>query len=531
MEPRTIVAIEIASSKIKGAIGAVAPDGTLSVLAVEEIPGIDNVRYGRVQNIREVSGAVNEIVRRLEATPGIAPRRIEAMTLSMGGRSLSAKPATARLKAPKELEITESHIERLEYEATRDFMGSQNIEAMVPRAFYVNNALAPKPVGTYGETIRGEFMMVLCGKETHQNLDRLKFDSVERDKVLYEIRPLAMGDFILTPDERQLGCALVDFGAETTTVSVYKDGTLAFLSTIPMGSRLITLDLKAGLSVTEEAAETYKLTLGTLADDHKTDNDKADEINAYVRARAGEIAANILNQIELSGYNADSLSKIVLVGGGSRLPQFASQLGSLCKMPVRVAEMPANVTFRVAGRNNPENIDIVALLSAGLRRKDFNCLSQLETASQPAPAEPEDSFEPVREEAPAHQAPKPRRQLREEDEDLLADDPDTDTDDSCEDGHADRAPKEKTRHGFFGFGRKKERTAHVDMEDDEEDAEDSDKDNEPDTFDVFEGEPDDKGAGEIDPDDDPDHFIETKRAIDKMRTSFAKLFQSDADIE
>lgn len=71
MEPKTIVAIEIASSKIKGAAGSVGPDGRITVLAVEEIAGLNNVRYGRVQNIREVSAAVNEIIRRLENAPGV----------------------------------------------------------------------------------------------------------------------------------------------------------------------------------------------------------------------------------------------------------------------------------------------------------------------------------------------------------------------------------------------------------------------------------------------------------------------------
>lgn len=73
MEARTVVAIEIASSKIKGGIAAVDPDGRICVLAVEEIQGTNNVRYGRVQNIREVEGMVNEIIRKLEKSPAVAP--------------------------------------------------------------------------------------------------------------------------------------------------------------------------------------------------------------------------------------------------------------------------------------------------------------------------------------------------------------------------------------------------------------------------------------------------------------------------
>ena len=129
MEPKTVIAIEIASSKIKGAAASVGTDGRLSVLAVEEIPGTNNVRHGRIQNIREVSGAVNEIVRRLEESPLVAPRKIEALSVSLGGRSLSAQSASSKLKSPHECEITENHVQRLEYEASRDFMGDKrNIE-------------------------------------------------------------------------------------------------------------------------------------------------------------------------------------------------------------------------------------------------------------------------------------------------------------------------------------------------------------------------------------------------------------------
>ena len=91
MEPKTIVAIEIASSKIKGGVATVGPDG-LTVLAIEELPGIGNVRYGRVQNIREVSGMVNEIIRKLEKAPTVSPRAVRAAVVSLGGRSLTATP-------------------------------------------------------------------------------------------------------------------------------------------------------------------------------------------------------------------------------------------------------------------------------------------------------------------------------------------------------------------------------------------------------------------------------------------------------
>lgn len=456
MEPQTIVALEIASSKVKGAIGAVAADGRVAVLAVEEIRGNNNVRYGRIQNIREVSTAVNEILRRLENTSGIYPARICKVAIGLGGRSLSALPAKAALRFPKEMEITENHLQRLKYEATRDFLGDRNIEEVIPRMYYVNNAADRRAVGIFGESLRGEFMMITCAKETRQNVDRLKIDDIDANSVAIIVRPTAVGDLVLSSDERKVGCALVDFGAETTTVSVYKDDSLAFMATIPMGSRLITTDLMAGLGITEEAAENYKLTLGSLSDKPNTENPTADEVNAYVRARAGEIAANILNQIERSGYGSESLAGIVLLGGGARLPEFGAMLSGQCKMPVRIATMPPDVTFRVPGRNNMDNIDIVSLLVAASRLPEFECLerTQLQVPAEEEEIEnevlvDEDEFEP--EPQPQPQRRRPEREMP------VEDDYDDDDDDLLEDDEDDEEDDSRRRGGIFGIGKNKKR--------------------------------------------------------------------------
>lgn len=448
MEPRNIVAIEIASSKIKGAVAAVGDDGTLTILAVDEMPATDNVRYGRVQNIRAVSVAVNEILRRLEAAPAVAPAKIRAVILSLGGRSMVGMPAKASLKFPKEDEITEKHVQRLAFEAAHDFVGDKNIEATVPRMFYVNNSAVRQPVGIFGEIFKGEFVMICCGRESRQNLDRLKIDNVDTRDIHYVIRPTAVADLLLTADDKALGTALLDIGAETTTVSVYKDGSLAFLCTIPMGSRLITLDLTSGLNVTAEAAEGMKA-------QYAENPDGADQIiGAYARARAGEIVANVVNQLNLAGFPPSSLQRVVLTGGGAKLGDFAESVKSQTKLPVINASMPADIRFRVAGRNNADNIDVVALLATGARRFDNDFL---ELPMEEAPDfDDEPAEEPVKAEEPVEIVDNGRqiniRDVRRgrvetdyDDNDILADDPDDDD---------ESMPVSKT-HKKGLFGRKK----------------------------------------------------------------------------
>ena len=73
----------------------------------------------------------------------------------------------------------------------------------------------------------------------------------------YIVRPLAEAALVLTDDERRLGCMFVDFGAETTTVAIFKNDAPAYLVTLPMGSRNITIDLTS-LNYIEERAEEIK---------------------------------------------------------------------------------------------------------------------------------------------------------------------------------------------------------------------------------------------------------------------------------
>lgn len=497
METKYIAAIEIASSKIKGAIGSVGSDGRLSVLAVEETPSGDNVRYGRVQNIREVSAAVNDIIQRLESAPAVAPRQIRALAVSIGGRSLSSTPAKSSAKFADECEVTEKHVQRLIFDAMHNFVSDKYVIEPIPRMFYVNNSAVRQPVGTFCDSLRGEFLMITCSRETRQNLERIKFDTIAPTDVKYIIETKATGDFVLTADEKELGTALVDIGSETTTVVVYKDGTLAFASTIPMGSRLLTLDLVAGLGTTEEAAEKLKREIAA-------DQSNNEEAHKYIHSRAGEIIANVLNQVDTAGLGAPAISKIVVTGGGAATQDFIAQLSAQFKIPVRVAEMPAEITFRVPGRNNSSNIDIVALLAAAGKSIADSCLTEERTDDDSVVYS---SMEPVESDMVVIDGPR-LEPVPEKKEETAHDDPDDDTlfDDDPDEPEVPKKKAEqkedtKEKHSFSFFGKKKKK---VEEEPEQE---------------VPEEEPE-----EPEENDDPDNYNRVREKLGGWQSKLAKFF-------
>jgi cell division protein FtsA len=183
----------------------------------------------------------------------------------------------------------------------------------------------------------------------------------------------------LTDDERRLGCMFVDFGAETTTVSIYKNGAPIYLVTLPMGSRNITLDLTA-LNYIEERAEEIKRISGNAMPQEGVRRQGADgidytEVNNFVHARAAEIVQNILAQIEYAGMKAVDLpGGIVIVGGGASLRGFNDLLSKQGKMKVRMGSVQGPIRISDNSLHPSEMLDVISILLAASKLPEAECI-------------------------------------------------------------------------------------------------------------------------------------------------------------
>lgn len=94
MEQKYIVAFEIGSASIKGAIATTQPGmpGRVNILAIETEHLVDKVRYGCVENPGDVATCVTSICHKLQAAPGVSPRAIKQVYVGISGRSLASYP-------------------------------------------------------------------------------------------------------------------------------------------------------------------------------------------------------------------------------------------------------------------------------------------------------------------------------------------------------------------------------------------------------------------------------------------------------
>lgn len=433
MDARYIAVLEIGSSKVKGAVARVDTDGNATLVATHEVKTINCVRHGRVQNVQEVAARVEEVLRRLENDQAVAPRKIRRLRVALGGRSVCSVHTSVDVRLPAESEITAETIERLKRDAVTDLPADRSVLAVLPRSFNVDGAEVSKIVGMFGRNIHSEMTVILAAPDNRTNLDRVRMASPDIDgdiavERIYVPRQLALARMALTPSEQQLGVALVDLGAETTTISIHRGGALQTLVTLPMGGRNITRDIAIGLSITEENAEYIKIAQASAIPDTQNDTPAGDarEINSYTQARAGEIIANVIHRIEQAGFKAAELpAGIVLTGRASRMRRMAELFETQTKMKVRIAPADNSVRPGATGADPVDSLDIMALASWPVF-DDESDLTEIPAVAPPVDDDTTDydyGRQPFDDRRAASNA-RGRRDINEND--LLSDDPDDD---------------------------------------------------------------------------------------------------------
>lgn len=390
MNERYIAAVEVSTSKIVAAIGKTKGTGNLEIVAVEQEPVAEGgVRYGIIQNLEETSTAVARVFARLEQRQAVYPKKIKSVVVGLGGRSIKNITKEVSLSLPEDTEITDDILTRLQDEAFNSAIDNtlEVIDA-VPRFFKVGNSDTVSPKGMIGNHISGIFDLIVCRPELKRNIRRTIVDKLHLEVDGFVVTAMATGHLILTPEEKRLGCMLVDMGAETTTVTIYQKGALHYYATIPMGGRNISRDI-ASLGVVDAKAEEIKITSGNALTENNVPNLninglKLSDISNLVVARSEEIVANIIAQIEYAGIkDSDLQGGIVCIGGGFRLKGLLELLEMESGLPVHRGSLPDYVKVEDNRANGIELAEVVSVLYAGATLSDKESLYEPERKVMP----------------------------------------------------------------------------------------------------------------------------------------------------
>ena len=378
-----IVAIELGSSKISGIAGKKLPDGSIQILATASENASGCIRKGVIYNLDKTTLSLTSIIKKLEST---LKASIGKVYIGMGGQSLRTTRNTEVRHLDEETKISQELIDTLKDSNRNVPIVGYQILGVAPQEYKVGNDLIVEPVGVQTDHIEARFLNIIARKNVKENVtkccDLVPIEIAEDTEDL--IAPLALAEAVLTTSEKRSGCALIDFGADTTTVSVYKNNILRHLAVIPLGGNNITRDI-CSQQIEEEDAEAIKIRFAQAYNEPKENEDENKaynldgrcSINAIllediVEARVNEILDNVAHQIVLSGYENKLLAGAIITGGGINLKNMEEAFIKRTKIEkLRVAKDTLIPLKGMEIKKDGSNNTLIALLAAG---KENCCL-------------------------------------------------------------------------------------------------------------------------------------------------------------
>lgn len=320
-----IVAIELGSSKVTGIAGQKKPDGSISVLALVREDSSSFIRKGVVYNIDKTAQCLTSVVKKLETQ---LKTRITQVFVGVGGQSIRSVKNSIVKDLPADSIITQEMVVELMDANWGLEYPDKKILDVAEQEYRVDQNLQMDPVGIRANHLEGNFLNILDRTSFFQNLNKC-FETANIKVADMYLAPLALANAVLTEAEKRSGCALVDIGADTTTVSVFWKNVLRHLVVIPLGSNNVTKDI-ASLQMEESDAEKMKLHYASAyTDNNEIDPELKYSIDAerqiesrrfieIVEARVEEIIENVRYQIPAEYYDK-LLGGIILTGGGSNM--------------------------------------------------------------------------------------------------------------------------------------------------------------------------------------------------------------------
>lgn len=347
----TIVGLDIGTATVRAVIAELPKEGGVPrVIGVGMAPSV-GIRRGIVVQPEEVAKTVNIALSAAEHMAGVPA---EDVTASISGTELFSQVAQGVVAVGKsDGEVTEEDLERLVEETQMRTVLSPNKEILhvVPQSYRLDDEANIKdPLGLKGVRLEVSALVIGTASNHLKNLTRsLELAGIGGHHFIAE--PLASAEAVLSPKQKELGVVVVNFGASTTTLSVFEDGDLLHLAVLPMGGAHVTNDIAIGLRTSIEVAEALKREYGHAVphevnkkeeidlgdfDSQETDLVSRHHIAEVIEARLEEILHYV--NLELKGINREALlpAGVVLTGGGALIPGMVDLAKRKLRLPAQI---------------------------------------------------------------------------------------------------------------------------------------------------------------------------------------------------
>ena len=355
-----VAALDIGTSKVVCLIARLRPQTPSDVLrrrshAIEVI-GIGHceargMKGGAVVNLAEAEAAVRHAVDLAEREASV---QLESAVVAVSSGRLTSElyAATINVAGPA---VTEHDVARV---LTAGSHHSVRPGSVVLHSLPIGYALdgvrgIGEPRGMLGHQFGVDMHAVTGDVAAVRNL----MFAVERCHLSVEAMvaaPYVAGLSVLADDEADLGAALIDMGAGTTTAAVFSGGRFIHADGFALGGHHVTMDLARGLNARVADAERIKTFYGSVLaggsdergmvtvppvgeDDREPPQfGSRASLVRIIKPRVEEILEMVRDRLAVSPFAAEPRARVVLTGGASQLTGLPDLAARILNRPVRV---------------------------------------------------------------------------------------------------------------------------------------------------------------------------------------------------
>jgi cell division protein FtsA len=374
-------AVDIGTDKVTSVMARIGSEGELKVLGTGVVTS-QGVQKGRIENIDEVKEAVGASLE--EAQRYIGAGAPTGVYTSVTGTHLSSLNTREVVDNPDDVgDITKKLLDRLLRGSFPDVGPNQEVLHVIPIGYHVDGMSGIRnPVGLHGNLVEVEAHVVMGESIALKNTVKV----IEANKASVKsmvLHSLASAESTLTGDEREMGVVLVDIGAGTTDIVIYRQGQPWYSAVIPVGGSQLTRDLSVALKTPLYMTEEMKIKWGSVMPDMVAAGEEV-VIPSFqgqpkhslsrrvlcepLHDRMLELIKLIVLKVRQSGLREFPAGGIVLTGGGAEMTGLEDLVLKTLGGQVRIA-YPEGIAGLPAQLRKPAFSAAVGLLLWGIKHQ------------------------------------------------------------------------------------------------------------------------------------------------------------------
>lgn len=354
-QERIIIGLDVGTTKVCALVAREGPGQPPEIIGVGQSPS-RGLRKGVVVDIAKTVESVRLALDEAARSAGITP---EHAVVGIAGDHVMSTNSSAAITVRKSGRVID--------EKLRDRVIFKSLNARVPKGYKVIHAIPREfildgvdgvlePLGMSANLIEVKTHIVLGAIPSIANLvNCVQQAGIGVTDIVLE--PIASAEAVLTPDERELGTALIDIGGGTTDLAVFNEGNICHTKVLPFGGNHVTRDVAVGLRVSLEEAEAIKVKSGLasrrLADptsvikvkdiySHRARSVLTANLADIIGARMEEMFAMVKRELDAAGMTKLLAGGVVLTGGASQLKGIEKLAHESLGVPARVGR-PTNI--------------------------------------------------------------------------------------------------------------------------------------------------------------------------------------------